>query len=113
MSTGFIAYGRRKTPILPPTMDFPAGTKRDDAVAAFEAAYPGWTMDHAESLVEFRDKDGTVEADFAEGDFCDACGAFIPKGEEHGADVDDNPICAACVALYREHRDSEPPPVAE
>ena len=113
MSTGFIAYGRRKTPILPPTMDFPAGTKRDEVVAAFEAAHPGWTLDYAASLVEFRDKDGTVEADFVEGQFCDACGTFIPEGEDCSADVDDNPICAACVALYREHRDSEPPPVAE
>jgi len=113
MSTGFIVYGRRKTPIIPPTMDFPAGTKRDDAVAAFEAAHPGWTLDHAESLVEFRDVDGTVEADFEEGQFCDACGAFIPENEECGGDADGNAICAACVALYRKHRDSAPPTVTE
>lgn len=107
MSTGFTVYGRLKTPPVPFTMDFPAGTTREQAVAAFEAAFPGWTLGHAESLVEYRDADGTVEVDFAEGQFCDACGAFIAEDDEHGADMDGNPICDPCMALYRAHMNKD------
>lgn len=104
--TPFTVYGRHR---VTPSMQFPAGTKYDDAVAAFEAAHPDFAFDRVVSLVE--DQQGAVEE--FEGECCDACGHFVAVTEDCGADADGNLICAECVALYRAHRSSAPPMVVE
>jgi hypothetical protein len=95
-TTPFTVYGR---PRVVPTMSFPAGTKYETAVAAFEAAHPDFAFGHAVSLVgdEFDDMEE------AEGEFCDACGHFVSEDAERGADAEDMTICGPCMALHREH----------